>query len=319
MPRDAGPLSIINQLSMWTKKDIPDQSGKIVIITGANTGIGYETALALYEAGAHVVLACRDLEKAGNAVTQMRESEGTGQLSIARLDLADLNHVAEFAAHFRSKYSKLDLLINNAGVMLPPATCTPGGFELQFGVNFLGHFALTAHLLPLILATENSRIITVSSGAARQVDHIDFSNLRLEKPYDAQYSYAISKLANLQFAFELDHRLRNSGSSSVSVAVHPGVVYTDLQRFIPGDILETAFAQFSQVSEAWQGALPTLYAATHPDVQGGDFYGPDGENEYSGYPALSSYITTAMTDSLQAERLWEFAEQATGLKIRSTN
>lgn len=300
---------------MWTKKDIPDQSGKIVIVTGGNTGIGYETALALYEVGAHVVLACRDLKKAENAADKIRKLPGKGTLGLSKLDLSDLADIARFAAQFQMEYNRLDILINNAGVMLPPPMLTSDGLELQFGVNFLGHFALTLQLLSLLTETQDSRIVTVSSGAAKQVNEIDFDNLRLEKSYDAQYSYAVSKLANLQFAFEVDRKLKDFGYHVASVAVHPGVVYTDLQRFIPQDILENAFAQFSQVSEAWQGALTTLYAATNPSVKSGEFYGPDGENEYSGYPAFSSYLTAAMKNSQQSARLWTFAEQVTGLKF----
>lgn len=300
---------------MWTKQNITDQSGKTVIVTGANTGIGFETALALYEAGANVTIACRNKDKAEEAINKMKAIGGKGTLEIGILDLTNLKEIKTFADDFKSKHSKLDILINNAGVMMPPATTTNDGFELQFGVNFLGHFALTAHLFPLLKETPNARIMTLSSGAATLVDGIDFDNLRLEKPYDAQLEYGVSKLANVLFAFELHKKLKALNSTIISVAAHPGVVYTDLQRHIPTDILETAFAQFKEVSQPWQGALPSLFAATDATVKGGAFYGPDGEKEYTGYPALSKHTSKAMQDEELAAKLWFFAEEITGLQF----
>lgn len=300
---------------MWTKENIKDQSGKTVIVTGANTGIGFETALALYEAGANVTIACRNKEKAEEAINKMKSSGGKGALEIGILDLTNLKEIKTFAEDFKLKHSKLDILINNAGVMMPPATTTNDGFELQFGVNFLGHFALTAHLFPLLKQTPNARIMTLSSGAATLVDGIDFENLRLEKPYDAQREYGVSKLANVLFAFELNKKLKALNSTIISVAAHPGVVYTDLQRHIPTDILETAFAQFKEVSQPWQGALPSLFASTDATVKGGAFYGPDGEKEYTGYPALSKHTSKTMQDEDLAVKLWIFAEEITDLQF----
>ncbi|KUJ59339.1 short-chain dehydrogenase [Flavobacteriaceae bacterium CRH] len=300
---------------MWTKENITDQSGKTVIVTGANTGIGFETALALYKAGANVTIACRNKDKAEEAINKMYAIGGKGTLEIGILDLTNLKAIKTFADDFKSKHSKLDILINNAGVMMPPATTTNDGFELQFGVNFFGHFALTAHLFPLLKETPNARIMTLSSGAATLVDGIDFENLRLEKPYDAQREYGVSKLANVLFAFELHKKLQALKSTIISLAAHPGVVYTDLQRHIPTDILETAFAQFKEVSQPWQGALPSLFAATDATVKGGEFYGPDGEKEYIGYPALSKHTSKAMQDEELASKLWFFAEEITGLQF----
>ncbi|WP_264537408.1 oxidoreductase [Flavobacterium sp. N1736] len=300
---------------MWTKENITDQSGKTVLVTGANTGIGFETALAFYEAGANVTIACRNKDKAEEAINKMKAIGGKGTLEIGVLDLTSLNKIKNFADDFKSKHQKLDILVNNAGVMMPPPTTTDDGFELQFGVNFLGHFALTAHLFQLLKQASNARIMTLSSGAATLVDGIDFENLRLEKTYDAQREYGVSKLANVLFAFQLNKKLSVLNSTIISVAAHPGVVYTNLQRHIPADILQTAFAQFKEVSQPWQGALPSLFAATDSTVKGGEFYGPDGEKEYTGYPALSKHTSKAMQDQELAVKLWAFAEEITGLQF----
>lgn len=300
---------------MWTKQNIPDQSGKTAIVTGANTGIGYETALALYEAGANVIVACRDEAKAKQAIDKMQLSEGKGSLEIGILNLANLAEVKKFADDFKSKYQQLDLLINNAGVMIPPASKTDDGFELQFGVNFIGHFALTGYLYPLLKKSKNGRVVTVSSGASTFAKEVDFDNLKREKPYDANREYAVSKLAELQFSFELDRRLKAIGSPLLSTASHPGVVYTELQRHIPEEELKVAWKNFSVVSEPWQGALPSLFAATSETVKGGDYYGPDGEREQSGYPALSKLLTGAEQDEGQAAKLWKYTEDITGVKF----
>lgn len=302
---------------MWTKENIPDLSGKTAIVTGANTGIGYETAKALYEAGADVIIAARDEQKAIAALQKMQtETIGKGSLETGILNLANLSQIKAFADEFKNKHQQLDILINNAGVMIPPPSKTDDGFELQFGVNFLGHFALTGHLFPLLKNPANARVVTLSSGAATLTDGIDFNNLKLEKPYDPLREYAVSKLADLIFAYELDRRLKAAGFHIISVAAHPGVTRTDLQRHIPGEQLEGLFAQFSAVMESWQGALPALFAATSPSVKGGEFFGPDGEKEYVGYPALSRHNTPAMNDPALAKRLWEYAENIIQLKFQ---
>jgi len=296
---------------MWTKSNIPDLSGKIAIVTGSNTGIGFETAKALYAAGAQVTIAARDVEKAKNAIQIIQsDTAGTGTLDYGKLDLANIGQVREFADLFMQKHTKLDILVNNAGVMVPPAAKTDDGFELQFGVNFMGHFALTGYLLPLLKQTANARVVTLSSGAATLVDNIDFDNLRLEKSYDEWREYAVSKLADILFSYELDRRFRNARMSAIAVAVHPGVTRTDLQRNIPDENLEGMFAAFDQVMDPWQGALPSLFAATDASVEGGKFYGPDGPKEYAGYPALSNHHTAAMNDEALAKRLWDYAENA---------
>jgi NAD(P)-dependent dehydrogenase (short-subunit alcohol dehydrogenase family) len=302
---------------MWTKNNIPDLSGKIAVVTGSNTGIGFETAKALYEAGANVTIAARDGQKAEKAIQKIQsEKLGKGEVNYGVLDLANLDNIKQFAESLMQKHSSLDLLVNNAGVMVPPASKTADGFELQFGVNFIGHFALTGYLLPLLKQAAHARVVTLSSGAATLVDSIDFDNLKLEKGYDEWREYAASKLADILFSYELDRRFKNAGIAAISVAAHPGVTRTDLQRNIPGENLEGMFAAFDQVMEPWQGALPSLFAATDPSVKGGTFYGPDGEKEYAGYPAISGHSTSAINDETLAKKLWEYAENAINLTYK---
>jgi len=294
---------------MWTTENIPDMEGKTVIVTGGNTGIGYQTALALYQAGAAVTIAARDMGRAAIALQQMSKQEGKGSLSILKLELASIRQVEAFADEFISSNEKLDVLINNAGVMVPPASRTEEGFELQFGVNFLGHFALSAKLFPLLKKVPRSRIVTLSSGAATLAEAIDFDNLRLEKDYDQWREYAQSKLACILFSYELDRRIKAAGLDMLSLAAHPGVTRTDLQRHIPITQLEGMLSEFEQVMQPWQGALPSLYAASAPSVKGGEFYGPDGKKEFWGYPALSKHTSPAMRDDALARKLWDFAQR----------
>ncbi len=301
---------------MWTKENMPDLTGKTAIVTGGNTGIGYETVKALYEKGADVTLAARNEKKAIEAVEKIKaETKGAGNLKIGLLNLANLSQIKTFADEFKSKYAQLDILINNAGLMIPPASKTDDGFELQFGVNFLGHFALTGHLFPLLKSSPNARIVTLSSGAATLTDGIDFENLKLEKPYNEWQSYAVSKLADILFTYELDRKLKAVGMNILSVAAHPGVTRTDLQRHIPGEQLEGMFSEFDEVMQPWQGALPSLFAATDVSVKGGEFYGPDGEKEYAGYPTLSKHSTPAMNDAALAEKLWNYAEESSDVRF----
>ncbi len=295
---------------------MPDLTGKTAIVTGGNTGIGYETVKALYEKGANVTLAARDEKKAIAAVEKIKfETKGVANLKIGILNLANLAQIKTFVGEFKTRYAQLDILINNAGVMIPPASTTDDGFELQFGVNFLGHFALTGHLFPLLKNSSNARIVTLSSGAATLTDGIDFENLKLEKPYNEWQSYAVSKLADILFTYELDRKIKVAGLNLLSVAAHPGVTRTDLQRHIPGEQLEGMFAEFDEVMEPWQGALPSLFAATDTSVNGGEFFGPDGENEYAGYPALSKHSTPAMNSLELADKLWKYAERKTQIKF----
>lgn len=293
----------------WTKEDMASQSGRTVLVTGANSGIGYEIALAFYQKGAQVILAARDAQRLNKAMAAMEEMGGTGKIECSVLDLSSLQQIADFCTGLVSEHARLDLLINNAGVMTPPESLTMDGFELQFGVNFLGHFALTGLLYPLLCRTTGSRVVTLGSGAHKLVDHIDFENLKSEHSYDPQREYAISKLAGLQFMLELQRRVPDY---PISVGAHPGVTESNLSRFMKKEDYQQAIKQYGPLMPAWQGALPALYAATAPEVKGGDYYGPDGENELNGYPAPAVLSRSSM-DKLQAKKLWEFAQRATGL------
>ena len=294
---------------MWTKKNISDQAGKTAIVTGANTGIGFETALVLFEAGAHVVLACRSEPNARDAEARLRAQDGKGSLEIAILNLANLNAIHDFAKAFTQRHGRLDILINNAGVMTPPASKTDDGFELQFGVNFLGHYALTGHLYPLLNATPGARVVTVSSMAYLR-GKIDFDNLRSEHSYDAFREYAQSKLANILFAIELQRRIEAAGDQVISVAAQPGANKTDLSRFMTQAEYNAAIERIGELMDPWQGALPSLYAAVAEDVRGGDFYSPDEPGGYRGYPAKAA-IEPHGLDEMVAHRLWAWAEDTT--------
>lgn len=293
----------------WTTENIPDLTGKIAIVTGANSGIGYETARALAYKGASVVLACRNLDKGEAATRQIVQAHPGAQAELLPLDLSDLASIRRFASEFADHYDRLDLLINNAGIMAIPFGKTADGFELQFGTNHLGHFALTGLLLQLILHTPRARIITVSSGAHR-FGEIDFDNLNGEKGYDRGRAYAQSKLANLLFTYELQRRFDGAGVAALAAAAHPGWTETNLQahwRMVR--VLNPLIAQRPEV-----GALPTLYAATASDVQGGDYYGPNGWQELRGYPTRVRSSARSY-DAAVAARLWAVSEELTGVRF----
>lgn len=289
-----------------------DQAGKVFLVTGANTGIGYETTLALYKAGAMVIIACRNQQKGQQAMEQMQTQGGTGSLEVMVLDLASLTSVQDFAERFLATHDQLDVLINNAGVMIPPASKTEDGFELQFGVNFIGHFALTAALYPLLKRSQDARIVTLSSMAYLR-GSIDFDNLRSEKDYDPMREYCQSKLADILFSLELDRRIQKSGDKVLSIAAQPGANRTELSRHMSGDEFETAVERIGGLMEPWQGALPSLYAATEEAAKGGELYGPDDQG-YRGYPERATIAPHAL-DTEVAERLWHYAEAATGLRF----
>lgn len=294
---------------MWTAKDIESQKGKTIIVTGSNIGLGYETALALHKAGAHVVLACRDKDKAEEAISKIKAEGGNGSLEAAVLDLASLAQIEQFAADFKQKHTQLDVLINNAGVMVPPKSFTNDGYELQFGVNFLGHFALTGHLYDLLKATHNSRVVTVSSGAFRR-GTINFGNFKAEQSYDSWREYAQSKLGNMFFAFELQNRINIAGDAVLSIAVQPGANKTDLQRNMSEEEFTAAVERVGELMEPSQGALPSLYAAVSPNAKGGAFYEPDQDNGYRGYPAEGVIDEVAKDDAVRV-KLWDTAQQIT--------
>lgn len=279
-------------------------SGKIVIVTGSNTGIGYETALALYKKGAKVYIACRNEEKALRAIERMKADGGIGQLVYEQLDLASLRSVKAFAENIIKAEPSLDLLINNAGIMIPPQSKTEDGFEIQFGVNFVGHFALTGHLFNLLEATKGSRVVTLSSIAHRGAV-IDFDNFRLEKEYQTWREYGQSKLADIIFALEFEKRLRKNGNQIISLAAHPGFSETDLQKYMDKDMLASL-----ELMTAKEGAQPTLAACLREDAKGGQYWGPDGHNEQKGLPALAQIHAVALDENLNA-KLWDWAKETT--------
>jgi NAD(P)-dependent dehydrogenase (short-subunit alcohol dehydrogenase family) len=296
-------------MARWTIDEIPDQAGRKVIVTGANTGIGFEAARALARKGAHITLACRSLDKGQAAVKRIISETPNANVALEQLDLADLRKVAAFAKRYAAQHDRLDLLILNAGVMVPPASKTAQGFELQFGVNHLGHFALTGALLPLVRAAEGARVVVVSSTAAHQ-GKIHFDDLNFEKRgYSPWPAYGQSKLANQLFARELQRRLRSAGSTVLVTAAHPGWTATDLQRTSNlASFLNPFFAMRPP-----QGALPTLRAATDPEAAGGDYFGPDGFLQMRGYPKRVPMVKRAQ-DAGVAKRLWEISENLTGVR-----
>ena len=293
----------------WTAEHIPDQTGRTAIVTGANSGIGFETAQALAAKGAAVVMACRNLSKAAAAAEAIREAVPGAKLEILELDLADLASVRSFAEAFSRTYDTLDLLINNAGVMVPPFSKTKDGFELQFGANHLGHFALTGLLLDRLTATPGARVVNVSSGAHR-FGKMDFDNLQSEKGYKPWQAYGRSKLANLLFTLELQKHLTARGADTLAVAAHPGGTKTNLQNNMSG-LLRPLMNMMMQ--EQAMGALPTLYAATAPDMKGNDYIGPDGFQEMRGYPVRVGRSDEAKDPNL-ARRLWEVSEKLSGVR-----
>ena len=293
----------------WTYDDIPDQSGRTAIVTGANSGLGFETARMLVGRGARVVLACRDQGRGAAAAGRLREQFPAGEVNVARLDLADLDSVAAFAAAFRADHDRLDLLITNAGVLYPPLQRTRQGFELQFGTNHLGHFALTGHLLALLRATPAARIVTVASNAHR-TGRIDFDDLNWERRrYQRFAAYAQSKLANLLFVLELHGRLAAAGSPLRSIAAHPGWAYTGQGGHRDGFVNTVARALAMTTHD---GALPTVRAATDPDAESGSYWGPAHRFQYTG-PPVQVTTTKRARDVALARRLWVESERLTGV------
>jgi NAD(P)-dependent dehydrogenase (short-subunit alcohol dehydrogenase family) len=295
----------------WTRARIPDQEGRTAVVTGANSGLGYETTKALSANGAHVVMACRSMERAREAESRIERDVPGASLSVLEIDLADLASVEAFAEGFESEYDRLDLLVNNAGVMMPPFSRTDDGFELQIGVSFFGHFALTGHLVDTLRATPDSRVVTLSSLAANFA-RIDFDNLRGEKPYRKLREYGQSKLAALVFALELQRRLDRAGSDTASLAAHPGFTTSNLQRHLGA--LNYLVQPICMPTE--RGALPILYAGTAPDAEPGGYYGPDGVLEIRGYPGPAK-VPSRARDETTARRLWETAEELTGVRFLS--
>ena len=303
-------------MTKWTASDILKRKSRSVVITGTG-GLGYEDALALARAGYDVILAGRDAAKGGRAIRQIVELVPKATVRFEQLDLASLASIADFGGRLRAHLDSLDLLINNAGVMVPPQRLeTADGFELQLGTNYLGHFALTAHLLPLLRKGEDARVITLSSIAAN-AGAIDFTDLNAEDSYEPMPVYSQSKLACLMFAFELQRRSAAAGWGVASIAAHPGIARTDLLHNAPGRRSLIGIARtllWFLFQPAWQGALPTLFAATSPDAKGGAYYGPHGLGGAHGYPALAKVPSQAV-DIQASARLWQISERMTGLTL----
>jgi NAD(P)-dependent dehydrogenase (short-subunit alcohol dehydrogenase family) len=294
--------------SDWTLQDIPDQTDRVAIVTGANSGIGLETARELARKGARVVLACRSEARANEALADIRAELPDAQVAFECLDLADLGQQPAFVAAFRERFDRLDLLINNAGVMVPPAGKTKQGFELQLGVNHLGHYALTGRLLDLLLATPDARVVNVSSTAHRG-GRIDFDDLDFEsRGYQAMRAYGQSKLANLLFTLELAAKLEAAGSDVITAAAHPGWTQTNLQQHAGFVRFLNPFFGMPPIG----GAQPTLRAATARDVQPAEYYGPKGFMEVKGAPVRVGTAKAARSRA-DAERLWKISEERTGV------
>jgi NAD(P)-dependent dehydrogenase (short-subunit alcohol dehydrogenase family) len=298
----------------WTAQDISDQNGRLAVVTGANSGLGLVTARELARAGATVVLACRSQIKGERALAEIRQAAPGAKLSLASLDLAALPSVRDFAARIGAAHPRLDLLINNAGLMAPPRGTTADGFETQFGTNHLGHFALTGLLLGSLLAAPAPRVVTLSSGAHR-MGTIKWDDLQRERGYNNWLAYGQSKLANLLFCFELQRRATAAGSPLKSVAAHPGYANTNLQFAGPVKFYERPLMIIGNkliAQSAEMGALPTLYAATVPELPGGTFVGPGGLMEGRGYPLVVTAAGKAY-DEVAWRRLWDISEELTGV------
>jgi NAD(P)-dependent dehydrogenase (short-subunit alcohol dehydrogenase family) len=296
--------------SKWTAADVPDQTGRVAIVTGSNTGLGYDTAQALAAHGAKVVLAVRDTDKGNAAAARIVGTSPTADVAVQPLDLGSLQSIRTSAEELKAAYPRIDLLINNAGVMYPsPRQTTKDGFELQFGTNHLGHFALTGLLLENLLPVDGSRVVTVSSVGHRVLAKIHFDDLQWERSYNRVAAYGQSKLANLLFTYELQRRLGGHNEPTVAVAAHPGLSDTELARHMPA-VLVPVVGLMSQ-SPA-MGALPTLRAATDPAVQGGQYYGPDGIGESRGHPKVVKSSAQSHDQDIQG-RLWTVSEELTGV------
>ncbi len=310
-------------MAKWTVQDMPDLGGRVAVVTGGNSGLGYHTAAGLAAGGARVIIACRNPGRAEEALGRLRAQHPDAELSAMALDLADLKSVAAFAAALSAAHPTLDILVNNAGVMALPLSRTADGFEMQIGTNHLGHFALTGQLLPLLEAADAARVVTVASMAHRWTPGIRFDDLNWEKGrYHRWIAYGQSKLANLLFTYELQRRLDRAGSTTLAAAAHPGYASTNLQ-YAAAEMKHSAFEKaYMRLANALvgqpaeMGALPTLYAAADPGVERGAYYGPDGWRQLRGYPRRVG-SSQRSRDEAAAERLWSLSESLTGIRYLS--
>jgi NAD(P)-dependent dehydrogenase (short-subunit alcohol dehydrogenase family) len=298
--------------TVYREVDVPSQQGKTALVTGANTGIGFHTARVLAARGARVLLGCRDESRAAEAIAAIQSKLPDADLAWLPLDLASLSSIEKAAGQVQQTESHLDLLINNAGVMVPPKTLTEDGFELQFGVNHLGHFALTGHLLPMLKARADARIVNISSLAHRGAA-IDFDDIHAERKYSRMKRYQMSKFANMLFTFGLQQRLEASGASALAVAAHPGGSNTELGRHI--GLMRFLFLPLEWImNSAAEGALPSLRAATDPDAKGGDYYGPTGMGEFARSAGIAK-VDPAARDLEAINQLWGISEALTNVSI----
>jgi NAD(P)-dependent dehydrogenase (short-subunit alcohol dehydrogenase family) len=297
----------------WTAADVPDQTGRVAVITGANTGIGYETAAVLARQGADVVLVVRNIDKGEQAAAGITAASPHAKVTLQQLDLTSFASVTAAATAIKAAHPRIDLLVNNAGVMMTPKGTTKDGFELQFGTNHLGHFALTGLLLDHLLPVDGSRVVTISSLGHRIRASIDFDDLRPGPRYDRAAAYGRSKLANLLFTYELQRRLADKAAPTIAVAAHPGGSRTELGRNAPTWVrIGMNVVGPLLFQSAAMGALPTLRAATDPHVRGGQYYGPGGLAEQRGYPELVQSSAPSHDEQLQ-RWLWAVSEQSTGV------
>jgi NAD(P)-dependent dehydrogenase (short-subunit alcohol dehydrogenase family) len=297
----------------WTAADVPDQSGRVAIVTGSNTGLGYETALVLATRGAHVVMAVRDVEKGKAAAARIQGQVPRADVTVQSLDVGSLQSVRAAAEELKTAYPRVDLLINNAGVMYPPKQVTADGFELQFGTNHLGAFALTGLLLENLLPVEGSRVVAVASIAHTIQAAIHFDDLQWERKYNRVAAYGQSKLSNLMFTYELNRRLAARDAATIAVAAHPGISNTELMRHVPGSSLPGFSALAGLVTNSAEvGALATLRAATDGGVRGAEYYGPDGIRELRGHPKRVESSKQSHDQDVQG-RLWTVSEELTGV------
>ncbi|MEM7416665.1 MAG: oxidoreductase [Gemmatimonadota bacterium] len=299
----------MSKKARWTTRDIGDQAGRVAVVTGGNSGIGYETVKALAEKGAHVVVAARSAERGQAAVDRVKHDVAGAEVELMLLDLADLDSVRDFARDFQQRYDRLDLLINNAGVMNPPERReTANGFEMQMGTNHLGHFALTLLLMELITKTEGSRVVNVSS-SVQNMGQLYIDDLQWEgRDYKGMPAYSASKIANMLFTLELQRRLDVAEAPTITTSAHPGWTATNLQADTPlFRALNPIFAM-----QPWQGALPTLYAAVAPDARPAAYYGPHGVANMRGYPVANRPAKQSL-DTALARELWAKSEELVGV------
>jgi NAD(P)-dependent dehydrogenase (short-subunit alcohol dehydrogenase family) len=302
----------------WTISQIPELTGNNIIVTGGNSGLGFESVKAFAEKGAEVVLASRSTAKGEEARAEILKSIPDGMIHVMQLDLGDLDSVRNFATTYKKDHKKLDVLLNNAGIMMSPYSKTKDGFEGQFGINHLGHFALTGLLLDLLLKTPGSRVVNVSSGAHKS-GTMDFDNLQFEngKGYSPMKAYWRSKLSNLLFTYEMQRRLVSANKDLIAVAAHPGIAMTNLGRYMEGKLLyKLLYPLFKRMAQDQaMGALPQIRASVDPHVKGGEYYGPEGKKERKGYPVVVP--SNEASHSLQdAAALWEESEKLTGVTIK---